>query len=246
MGLIYQNYNRVILEEQNGIKRTRKIFGNKFCWQNETNSIKILSANGIPVPRLVSTEYLKNTYEFVDYPSFEQVLRDNPKGILPLLDFTERFYGLPHGGFFKFDDRKGNIDSAVVSLIERGQINSALANKIKSVSDNYLRTNLAVVHGDFRPANFFGRINSVDAVIDFEFTGIDDPNKDLAYLWVGAVGIDKSLNRVLKEQFRRKDYYNQKAFEYWLTYVHLMIAINPRNKNVQSWITNLRQILNDA
>lgn len=244
MGIIYQNYNQISVEEGTG-RRIHKRFGSKFCWQNETNALGLLGSYRIPVPKLISSGCLENTYEFIENPTFERILRQSPESVLTLLAFTDRFTTLPHNGFFMFDDRKRNMETVTATLLKQGRISSGLANRIKSVSDNYSRRNLSVVHGDFRPANFFGTRSSVERVIDFEFTGIDDPNKDLAYLWIGSVEIDKKLNRVLKERFKRKDYYDQKAFEYWLVYVHLMIADNPRNKNTDSWIMNLRQVLDD-
>ena len=246
MGVIYQNYNQVSLQEENGEKVIKKKFGNWFCWQNESNAIKLLGSYGIPVPRIISTSVLENTYEFVEKPRFDRLIKQSPESALALLSFSDRFSELPKKGFFRFDDRKRNIENVSSKLVEQGNITLDLAEKIRSFSESYKRTHLRVVHGDFRPPNFFGEEKSVEKAVDFEFTGIDDPNKDLAYLWVGSVEIDKSLNRVLKEQFQRKDYYDKKAFEYWLVYIHLMIASNPRNKNIGSWITNLRQILGDA
>lgn len=246
MTVIYQNYNQLSLQEENGEKVIKKKFANWFCWQNELNAIKILGSYGIPVPKIISTGVLENTYEFIERLTFEQIIRQSKEGALALLSFTDKFSELPKNGFCRFDDRKKNIEDVTSKLLEQSKINIGLAEKIRSFSNSYQRKSLRVVHGDFRPANFFGEGESVEKAIDFEFTGIDDPNKDLAYLWVGSVEIDKSLNRVLKEQFQRKDYYDKKAFEYWLVYIHLMIAINPRNKNPDSWITNLRQILGDS
>jgi hypothetical protein len=78
-----------------------------------------------------------------------------------------------------------------------------------------------------------------------EFSGIDDPHKDLAYLWVDTVRHDKTFNHFLKKEFKRFDYFNDLSFIFWLTYVHLMIMANPKNKFYAQWKKNLEYILRE-
>lgn len=239
---LYQNYNSVDLCEEGGRKVVKKEFKDKFCWENETKVIGILKRNGLPVPEMLKSEHLKNTYEFIDAPDFNQTLKESPEKADLLLELLNKFSGIRDPDLYCFKDRKDNLFNRSKRLLSDGKINLILYNKLVNITERYTPNFFQFVHGDFRPANIFGK-EDVKGIIDFEFSGIDDPNKDLAYLWVGAVDINKELNHYLKNGFKEFDYFEDNSFIFWLSYVHVMILNNPRAEFPEKWRTNLEQIL---
>ena len=245
MKILYQNYNKLFLFEKNGEKLVKKVFSNKFCWENETKVVGIMKYNGFLVPEIVATNYLENTYKFIEDSNFESILKKYPEKIDLLLDFVDNFKVLPKKDFLIFDKSKENIEMATNMLFNQEDIKKSLYFKILDFSSKYTQKFSRVIHGDFRPSNVFGRKKAVKEIIDFEFTGVGDPNKDLAYLWVGTININKKLKKYLKTKFEEKNYFDEKAFSYWNMYMNLMVLCNPRTKERKSWIINLKEILDE-
>lgn len=237
-----QNYNSVDLYEENGERIVRKSFKEKFCWENETKTLEILKNHGFPIPKILKIDYLENTYEFIDEPSFNKTLDLHPEKVNILIGLLNSFSNIYSEELYRFSNRNERLIKESEKLFDKRKIDILLINKLTRLSNTYKPEILRFVHGDFRPINIFGK-DDVRAIIDTEFCGIDDPNKDLAYLWVGAVSINKYFNHYLKEKFRNLNYFNDGLFTFWQAYFHIMVMNNPKTKNPEMWKKNLEQIL---
>ncbi len=240
---LYQNYNNVYLCEEKDTKTIVKIFRNEFCWNNETKAILALGKQDLPVPEILKTEYLKNTYKFINGKNYEEILKKNPLKIEDLIYLQNKIMNLPISGLYHFKDRKNKFIEKSNELYEQKLINKRINSRLIFLCDKYFPQEFCVVHGDFRPANFIEN-EGIGGIIDLEFTGIDDPHKDMAYLWVGAVTLNKTFNHLLKSEFQKYKNFNPGSFNFWLCYVHLMIINNPKTAGKSKWINNLEQILN--
>ncbi len=99
------------------------------------------------------------------------------------------------------------------------------------MNQNYIEQNL---HSKiFSLRIFLDRKEEWEGVIDFEFTCVDNPNRDLEYLWVRTMFINKTLNKHMRNKFEEKNYFDEKAFLYCGGYRYLMIISNPRVKKIK-------------
>lgn len=242
MKLLYQNYNSVYLCEENNQKVVKKKFKNKFCWENETKVIKILESYNLPIPKIINVGYLENTYSFIEKQTFDTTLKSFPEKVDILIELQKEFSRIHDDNLHHFDDRDKSLLKYGNKLLLAGKIDKLLFDKLNKISENYKLKVEGFVHGDFRPSNIFG-LDKVEGLIDFEFSGMDDPNQDLAYLWVESVSINKELNHYLKQKFKSLNYFNPHLFDFWLSYIHIMVLSNPNTRLSEAWIKNLEQIL---
>lgn len=240
---LYQNYNTLYLSEEKDSKTIVKIFHNEFCWNNETKAILALGQQGLPVPEILETKYLKNTYKFTDGENYEEVLKKDTLKITELLTLKNEIMALPIKELYHFRDRKNKFIEKSNELYEQKLINDKISSRLIALCKEYAPSNFCFVHGDFRPANFIEN-GGMKGIIDLEFAGIDDPHKDMAYLWVGAVAINKDFNHLLKSKFQEYKNFSPISFNFWLCYMHLMIINNPKTVGKDKWADNLEQILN--
>jgi hypothetical protein len=242
MKTIYQNYNLV----REGISRNRRIvkktFKERFCWENETKVLGILRGYGFAVPEIIESSPFENTYSFFDMPLFAKVLKSKPESIDSLLDLLSALQKVNDPLLHRFDGRAQRLLEITQSLYLHERISKAALENIQRICGMYNPQCRIFCHGDFRPDNFFFQ-DGVGGMIDFEFSGIDDPNKDLAYLWVGAVRVNKGLNHRLKKCYTLLRYFDDSAFLFWLTYVHSMVLRNPLTRDQVGWASNLEKIV---
>lgn len=242
MKTIYQNYNLI----REGFLENRKIvvkkFKERFCWENETKVIRILRAYGFPVPEIIKSSPLENIYSFFDMPLFADVLREKSNYINILLDLLSELQKVSDPILHKFNGREQKLLKVSESLYLHNKISKSVLENIERICGSYKPQSQIFCHGDYRPENLF-YLDGIGGIIDCEFSGIDDPNKDLAYLWVGSVRINKSLNHYLKNMYVRFTYFDDFAFVFWLTYIHAMILSNPLTKDQTAWASNLKNIV---
>lgn len=242
MKIIYQNYN--IIRE--GFFEDRRIvvkkFKERFCWENETKVIGILRGYGFPVPEIIKSSPLENIYSFFDMPIFADVLKEKFNYINILLDLLSELQKVRDPFLHKFNGREKKLLQVSESLYNHNKIGKSVLENIERICGLYKPQSQMFCHGDYRPENLF-YLDGIGGIIDFEFSGIDDPNKDLAYLWVGTVRLNKSFNHYLKNMYVRFTYYDTFAFVFWLTYIHAMILSNPRIKDQPGWALNLKNIV---
>ncbi|NMB66439.1 phosphotransferase [Candidatus Woesearchaeota archaeon] len=246
MKKIYQNYNSVFEDYFNGRKVIIKRFKEKFCWENETRAYNLLKNYDFPLPELLESTYLENKYSYLDSPTFSKVLKKEKISFEGIFELLKKFQEIDGGPFLNFFSRNNRILKKSSDLYYKKVIDIKSLEKIEKLCDSYYLKFKSFCHGDLRLENIFGNGKKIDGLIDFEFSGIDDPNKDLAYLWISAVRIDKEVNHYLKREFKNLNYFDYISFIYWLTYFHLMILDNPLNKDKKSWVYNLERIIKDV
>ncbi|MBU2522989.1 MAG: aminoglycoside phosphotransferase family protein [Nanoarchaeota archaeon] len=243
MKLLYQNYNKVYLSEENGQKVVTKIFENLFCWENETRMISFFKKQGLPVPEILNSEPLKNSYLFLEGDGYNTLIRNSKDKIGEMLSMLNRIHTLiPVEGIYQFDRRRITLLEKANNLLKKGVIGDITFEKLGNLCNRYSPSKFGIVHGDFRPSNFIHN-NGLRGMIDLEFSGIDDQNKDLAYLWVSAVEIEKSLNQPLIKSFNKTSYFDKTSFDFWRAYMHVMILLNPFVNNSQAWAKNLDDLV---
>jgi len=241
MKKLYQNYNSVFLDRKG---RVVKIFKDDFCWRNETRSNPLFRAGGIPCPEILQSRHLVNVYPYFTQQSYTSQIKNETK-LEELVKMALKIGELPPQGFYSFSGYSEKLVREAERLIEQGVINPELLNKLRRLSEVYSCEDKRVTHGDFRPDNILGQ-DEISAVIDLEFSGVNDPHKDLAYLWVGCVEREKESNHFLKRRFSQIDFFNPTSFLFWQAYVHVMIMLNPLNQNKQQWGENLAKLIENV
>lgn len=241
----YQNYNSVEIVDRGGENLVIKRFNDRFCFENEFRSAGLLADLGMPVPEVKGVGDLEITYSYFDMPLFSKILKEDPSQINPLLEFLIKFQALDVRGFHIFTDAREKLLRVSGELGSSGGLDREVFRRVERLAGRYSPPCKKLVHGDFRPPNVFYR-EGVGGVIDFEFTGVEDPNRDFAYLWVGAMCVDKRFNYLLKEAFAGFNDFDARSFLFWLTYMHVMIISNPNNKDKRGWSNNLCSILREV
>lgn len=243
--IIYQNYNVVEEIEYEGEKAILKRFNNVFCWKNELMVRDLLEKKGFPVPKLFGSSYLENIYSFFDFPVSSKILRQDENTVFVLLDFLHTLQEIKEKNLFVFGEPNEKLLEISRSNFMNGRIAPSLVKKIEKICSSYKPKYQCFCHGDFRCSNIFYFNGSVRGIIDFEFSGIHDPNKDYAYFWVDATRINKQANRLIKKALSKSSLFDENSFLFWIVYMHSMIIHNPRTNRPNDWALNLEKILED-
>lgn len=249
MKKIYQNYNMIykgFLDKKRPVVIKR--FKNKFSWENETLVYSILKDKGFPIADLISWKPLENMYSFLDLPTANTLLKQNNHIIDfdKIINFLVRLQRIKDNRFYFFGDGKKSFFDVAKSLYKKKLFPETFLYKLEKIALDYQPQTNVFCHGDFRLENIFYSNNSVSGLIDFEFSGISDPNKDLAYLWISSVRLNKSLKYTLKSLFKGIDYFDKFSFFYWLVYMNLMILNNPLIKKKVDWLQNLEEMISNV
>jgi thiamine kinase-like enzyme len=243
MKLVYDNYNKLYLHKSNDEEVYIKKFKNQWSWNNEILANALLAKNGFYVPKILEIKLNKITYESIKYPQLDTLLSVDKFPLTNILDYHQSFINQASNGFKMFSEKdiKNQLHNVSFNLKTNNILSDSDFCNVLLKIDKFKMNEPFVIHGDFRTENIFISDNIV--LIDFEYTGIGDPNKDLAYFWIDCTRLNKDLNSTIRNAYKELSYYKPNQFDFWVVYFHIMVLYNPKVTDKLSWLTNLRHIL---